>query len=74
MPSAESRAWKRMVTMLAVAAVLSGCGDDDDPAPSEDTASQNVQGGTALPGAEPSVINNNVANPAAPQDPQGTSP
>lgn len=76
MPSSVNRRSRRAVAAVALLALVAGCGDDDDePAtPSDDTSSQNVQGGTELPGDEPSVENTNVGNPAAPQDPGGSGP
>ena len=80
MPSSITRRPTTPRSLAAVTAVallaLTGCGDDDDdPAPAPgDTSSENVQGGTELPGDEPSVQNTNVGNPAAPQDPIGSGP
>ena len=58
---------------LVAVCTLAACGDDDPASPPSDSSSENVQGGTALPGDEPSVQNDNVGNPAAPQDPVGGS-
>ena len=69
----------RTVRLIGLAGALGliplGACDDDGPAsPPSDTSSENVQGGTALPGDQPSVQNTNVGNPAAPQDPIGSGP
>ena len=53
---------------------LAACDEDDPASPPDDTSSENVQGGTALPGEQPSVQNTNVGQPAAPQDPIGSGP
>ena len=41
---------------------LAACDEDDPASPPDDTSSENVQGGTALPGEQPSVQNTNVGN------------
>jgi hypothetical protein len=53
---------------------LAACDDDGPASPPDGSSSENVPGGTALPGDQPSVENENVGNPAAPQDPVGSGP
>ena len=51
---------------------LAACSDDDPASPPSDTTPSD--GSTALPGDLPSVQNDNVGNPASPQDPVGSGP
>jgi hypothetical protein len=66
----------RLIGLVGALALvpLAACDDDGPASPPSDTSSENVPGGTALPGDQPSVQNDNVGNPAAPQDPAGSGP